>query len=459
VRSYAVALILVAISACGTDPAVSPASDAAPLDAPPPWPLTATPGHSPARVAVTPTRVVVVEETLTGFDQVEPGPRRVRAIDRRTFAERSWEPAATARIADAVVHPSGAVSLAVVDEDQLVTIVRLDEDLAPAVTTALVDPDVATDPPVDPAIDLRANAFTAESVRIAALGEDVVVSVFTSRNSLIAYRLRVAAGAFATTWRSLIEPPVGLTPFLPIGGSFDTFGAIVTWFRPSLATDARGNAYLALWANPRRVTVHDNVFADGLAPLPTDPGERDSDAIITKIDANGARQWSRVVGTRYEDEPYALAAAGDEVVVVGRSRRNPGFDNSQWDPWVAALDGSGTLLASRTIPFDASGILLAVAVDDAGGIVAGGSDGWTQNPDGLSIQQFGAKLVFTLAGAAADPTRVALAPGPRHNEIRSVVLTGDGVWFAGHEDGPLTHSGDGDRGEIHATGVVGFLPR
>ena len=28
------------------------------------------------------------------------------------------------------------------------------------------------------------------------------------------------------TLRTLIEPPAGLTPFLPIGGSFDTFGAI-----------------------------------------------------------------------------------------------------------------------------------------------------------------------------------------------------------------------------------------
>jgi hypothetical protein len=439
---------------------LAPEPDAAPLGEPPPWPLTKTPGRSAARVAITPTRVVVLEETLTGLDQIEPGPRRIRAIDRRSFSERSWEPAPTARIADAVVHASGAISLAVVDDQSLITIVRLDDDLVPAVMTPLVDPEVATDPPADPtAAGLHANGATAESVRVAALGEEIIVSVFTSRNSVVAYRLRVADGAFATTWRSLIEPPAPLFPFLPIGGSYDTFGAIVAWFRASLGIDARGNAYLALWANPKRIMLHDLAFADVLAPLPTDPGGHDSDVIVTKIDADGKRLWSRVVGTRYEDEPYALAAAGDEVVVVGRSRRNPGFDNSQWDPWVAALDGSGTLRASRTVPFDALGILLAVGVDDAGAVVAGGSDGWTQNPDGLSVLTFGAKLVFTLADAAAAPTRVGLAPGPRHNEIRSIVVTDEGVWFAGHEDGPITHTGDGDAGQIHATGVVGFLPR
>ncbi len=428
---------------------------------PPAWPLTRTAGRSAARVAVTPTHVVVLEETLAGLDQLAPGPRRVRAIDRRTFRERTWEPAAPARIGDAAVHPSGAVSVAVVDEAGLIQIVRLDANLVPTITTPLVDPQVATDPPFDPSAspDLHANGFTAESVRVGALGEDALVAVFTSRNSLVAYRLGVVDGALATAWRSLIEPSVGLTPFLPIGGSFDTFGAIVAWFRPALAVDEKGDAYLAVWANRGRIAVHNLVLGGDLAPLPTDAGLHDSDVIVTSIDGGGQRRWSRVVGTKYEDEPYALAASGGKVVVAGRSRRFPGNDNTQWDPWLAALDGAGATLASRTVPFDALGILLAVGVDRTGAIVAGGSDGWAQNPEGLSIFTFGAKLLFTLEDAAANPARVALPAGPRHNEIRSVVVTAEGTWFAGHEDGPLTHSGDADRAEIHATGIVGFLPR
>lgn len=128
------------------------------------------------------------------------------------------------------------------------------------------------------------------------------------------------------------------------------------------------------------VPDHNDVFGDDQRPLFTGPGENDSDVLLTKIDGAGARQWTRVVGARYEDGPYALAVAADEVVIVGRSRRNPGHDNSQWASWLAALDGSGHLLVSRTLLFDALGILLGASVDDTGRIAAAGSDGWIQNP-------------------------------------------------------------------------------
>lgn len=45
------------------------------------------------------------------------------------------------------------------------------------------------------------------------------------------------------------------------------------------------------------------------------------------------------------------------------------------------------------------------------------------------------------------------------NELRAVIAAPDGIWFPGHEDGPLTHSGDGDPTQIHATGIIGSLPR
>lgn len=453
-RLARVGFLIACVVGCGDS--LTPSTDA-PVPA---WPLI-TPGRSAARIAVSPARVVLLEETLAGLEHYAPGPRRVRAIDRRTFAETTWEPAAPARIADAVVHPSGAVSLALVDDERRVTMVRLDSNLVPVATSALLDPEIASDPPISasPPTELLASGFTAEAVRVGALGEDLLVAVFTPNNSLIAYRQRAEAGAFTQTWRALIEPTTGLTPFLPIGGSYDTFGAIVAWFRPGLATDGKGNAYLAVWATASRMRIHNDVFGDDQKLLFSGPGENDSDVLLTKIDGAGKRLWTRVVGSRYEDEPYALAAAADEVVVVGRSRRNPGHDNSQWDPWLAALDGSGRLLVSRTLPFDALGILLGADVDDTGRIVAGGSDGWIQNPDGLSILTFGTKLLVTLADAGAAPLRIPVAQGPRHNEIRSVAATSDGVWFGGHEDGPLTHSGDFDAAQIHATGVVGFAPR
>jgi hypothetical protein len=470
-------VLLAEIAACGnaasgllpSPDAAPPSPDAAPDAAPPEpdaaipleWPLLRTPGRSAVRVLLSPSRAVILEETLGALDEVAPGPRRVRSIDRVTFAERVWEPGPSLRIADVALHPSGALSLALVDEDHRIAVVRLDADLVPLAEAPLVDAQAATDPMQilgEPDItDLRANYFTADAVRVAPSGEELVVAVLTWRESVVAYRLRVVDGAWTQAWRALVEPALVVTPFLPIGGSFDTFGAIVAWFRPSLATDGRGNAYVAIWAGQKRIPAHAMVFGDGVEPLPHVSFLRDSDVLLTKVDPSGTRLWTRVIGTSNEDEPYALAAADDEAVVVGRSRRNPGEDNSQWDPWLAAVDGSGALIASRTLPFDASGIFLGVAVDGAGAIVAGGSDGWQQNPEGLSIFTYGAKLLVALPRADGEPTRIPLPAGPRHNEVNSVISTPDTVWYAGHEDGPLTHSGDGDRAEIHATGVVGTV--
>jgi hypothetical protein len=435
------------------------APDAGPLPA---WPQLRTEGRSAVRVLVTPARTLVLEETLVGFEQPSPGPRRLRSIDRATFAERVWEPPAASRIADVAVHPSGAVSTALVDEAGHVSLVRLDAALGSAAATPLVDPQAAEDPFGGPDLEhgLEVPGQAHDAVRIAAAGEELSVAVLTLRNSVVAYRARFAGGAWVTSWRRLVEPAVGLTPFIPIGGSFDTFGAIVAWYRPTLASDGRGNAYLAVWAGQNRIQAHARHFGDGVGPVVPDPRGHsfDSDVLVTKLDASGARLWTRVAGTVFEDEPYAIAANDDGVVVVGRSRRNPGFDNSQWDPLLIALDGAGATRATRTLPFADSGIFLTVAIDAGGGLAAGGSDGWNQNPGGLSILAYGKPLLVTLAAADAAPARIALPAGPRHNEINGVALEPDGMWYAGHEDGPLTHDGDGDRARIRATGLVGVVP-
>jgi hypothetical protein len=259
--------------------------------------------------------------------------------------------------------------------------------------------------------------------------------------------------------RTLIEPPAALFPLLPTGGTFDTFGAMVVWFRPLLDVDEAGDAYVAVWASPSRIRAHVGAFGDGLTPLPgdpTSPGAHDSDVLVTRMDRTGARVWTRVVGTMHEDEPYAIRAHAGAVVVAGRARRFPGFDNTTWDAFFSVVSSTGALVGSRAIPLDASGIFLAVDSLPTGGWVLAGSDGWSQNPGGLSVLSFGAKLLLLLPAIDAVPTRVRLVPGPRHNEIRTV-LSGPGqVWFGGHEDGPIMHTGDADPRLIVATGVLGL---
>jgi hypothetical protein len=237
---------------------------------------------------------------------------------------------------------------------------------------------------------------------------------------------------------------------------------MVAWFRSPLDVDEDGNSYVAVWANPRRIGAHAAEFQDGLAPLPGDasaPGPGDSDVLVTKMDARGARVWSRVLGTPHEDEPYAIRAHGGFVSVVGRSRRLPGFDNTYWDAFVAVSTADGAPVVSRAIELDASGILLAVDFPPQGGLVLGGSDGWSQNPQGLSVLSYGHKLLLALPTFDAAPVRLHVLAGPRSSEIRTVLAEAQRVRFGGDEDGPVMHTGDGDLAQIRATGVLGSVAR
>jgi hypothetical protein len=406
---------------------------------------------------------VVLEETLQSFLEAATPPTRIRVLTAKGDETALWSPPAGNYISDFARHPGGEFSVVLLADDRSVSVVRLAADLKQLALARISDPEAAHDPHASDAgvTDLFGNGLTLDPARIGALGETALVAVVSSVNAIIAYRIPFTGGSWGAPARTLVEPPVGLTPFLPIGGSFDTFGAMGAWFRCPLDIDEAGNTYLAAWAAPVRIRAHVNVFNDGLAPLPIEPGflfTGDSDLLLTKLGPDGSRQWTRVVGSSHEDEPYALRARGGLVAVVGRSRRLPGFDNTAWDALVSVSRDTGELVGTRTFALADSSIALAVDRVPNGGWLLGGSDGWAQNPDGLSILQFGTKLLLQLDSSdplAATPVRYPLEPGPRHNEIRSVLASASQFWFAGHEDGPIMHTGDGDPTQIHATGVLG----
>jgi hypothetical protein len=402
---------------------------------------------------------VVLEEVLSGFADPTPGEARLRSRSPDGATVSSWAAPHGTVLSDFCVHPSGGISAILIAAGRFVSLERLSPGLTPLGELTMHDPQIASDPHVTDAgaLDLLANGMAPDAARIASVDEGVVGVVTTSWNSVVAYRTAFANGVWGPPERTLVEPPVGLTPYLPIGGSFDTFGAMVVWYRPLLDVDEAGNAYVATWANSNRIREHVKEFQDGLGPLPHESGAgaHDSDVLVTKLDRAGQRLWSRVIGTLHEDEPYAIRAHAGAIAVVGRARRFPGFDNTTWDAFVSVVSSTGALVGSRTLPLQASGILLAVDALPAGGWVFGGSDGWAQNPDGLSVLGFGTKLLAVLPAMDGPLLRVPLAEGPRHNEIRTVLADSDHLWFGGHEDGPIMHTGDADPSLIVATGVLG----
>jgi hypothetical protein len=401
----------------------------------------------------------VLEEVLTSFAEAEPGATRIQSLGSDGAVEHSFTAPSGSYVSDFCRHPSGEFSVVLVAAaDRSVSLVRLDAGLLPLGAGPIHDPEVSHDIDVDGGpSDLFVNGFALDAARVARVGEDVLVVVYSSFYSVIAYRMTFSGG-WSAPLRTLVEPPRPLTPFLPTSGSFDTFGALVAWFRVMVDTDEDGNAFIAIWANPLKVRAHVAAFRDGLAPLHSEPSHAsDADVLLTRLNRDGTRAWSRVVGTENEDEPYAVRASNGRVVVVGRSRRAPGFDNTFWDAFVSVSTSAGVLSGSRALAFDASSIFLSADALPGQAWALAGSDGWSQNPDGLSVLTFGAKLLVELPSVDAAPLRRALPPGPRHNELRSVVAAGGRLWYGGHEDGPIMHTGDEDPSLIHATGVLGSV--
>lgn len=481
-----VVLVLAACGESSTDvPPLTPDAPAAtldapslPVDGPPPSLVDAPPVGGPSfdKVAGWSVRKrlpsasgedeeLFLEEQLRGFAEAAPGPSRLRIAARVGAPESSFVAPGGQYVSDACRHPSGEVSAVLVGEDHAVTLARLAADLTPTVVTAFHDPDIVDDPapPGSTLTDLQTSGLSFDSARVVCIGEEIRFVANTSIFSVIAYAVSFVDGAWAPARRTLVEPSGGVGLFLPIGGSFDTFEAIAVSARSFIDADGDGNVYIATFAQESRVRRHAQFFVDGLVSLPGDPqfppGFHEADVLVTKLGPDGARRWTRVVGTVHEDEPYAIRVHGGTVAVVGRARRNPGFDNTFWDPFIAVTTLDGESVGARTLPFDASGILLAVDGLPDGGWVLGGSDGWAQNPEGLSVVTFGHKLLVQLAAIDATPVRIDLPPGPRHNEVRSVAAGAEAIAIAGQDDGPIMHTGDVDPSQIRADGVIGTVPR
>lgn len=378
-------------------------------------PLLLVPSESERKRVRAAGHDIVLEEELVGFASTLPPKTRIRTLNDKLETGGQWSAPEHEYISDFCLHPSGELTVVLISDAHVFSLVRLAPELGELGRAELHDPAVATDPHAAETgeTDLAGNGLALDPARVAAAGEGAFVVAVSTLDAVIGYRVSFAGAAWSAPQRTLIEPPAGLAPLLPIGGSYDTFGAMGAWFRAFVDFDADGDAFVATWADPARIRAHVGAFADGLVPLPGDPelpGAGDADILLTKLDPDGARVWTRVIGSEHEDEPYALRVHGDAVAVVGRSRRFPGFDNTAWDALVSVTSTAGDATNSVTLILDASSILLGVDARAGGGWLLAGSDGWTQNPDGLSILSDGSKLLLELPSLFGPPVPIRSRP-------------------------------------------------
>jgi PKD repeat protein len=218
---------------------------------------------------------------------------------------------------------------------------------------------------------------------------------------------RIGPGGGMDAFVARLDAQGALTLLVFVGGSGDDFAS-------SLVCDRDGGVVV--------VGTTDSV------DFPTTPGalesqlSGDSDAFITRLDAEGNLQWSTLLGGSSSDAGVAVSAMADGSVVVGGSTWSADFPavNAlqgpgpafQSDGFIAVLSAGGDRLELSTyLGGSSSDGVRDVAVDRQGNILAAGE---TASPDFPVKQPYQGSLADgpTLCGGDAFVTKLSW-PAPQ----------------------------------------------
>jgi hypothetical protein len=397
--------------------------------------------------------VALLQERLTSI--FEDGPDRTLALvqaDGRTTV--TYAPPAGWSLADFAVHPSGDVSV-VLTTAKAVRVARLDRGAHVRTDAPFTDAAAAQDPyfAFDVSVkddDALQPVLMHDAARLAPLGEGLALVLRTGRNAVVAYRLDLDGdGAYATTWRTLVEPGSSIDGVFLSSGSFDTFGQLANHVGLQVDADARGTLAVGLTESPFRNFVFQAHTAYFGEPIGAQAG-----ALVTRITMNGERLGTTVIDTQQLSELHGLRATASGFVLLGRVRTAARADGSGWDAYVATIAADGRVGAYRIVDVDRGDILFDAVMTPSGRYLALGTTGYVQNPSGASISEDTQPLLLVLDADGSVVQRVDLADGPRQDQLRTLVSF-DGRWIAGGmRNGPGTHSGDAQPRLIRADGYL-----
>jgi hypothetical protein len=449
-RVPAIALLAVIVSSCGSSGGgSSPSSTPAP---PPPIQVSVS-GLAAIKVQSGTHGIGVLEQRLTAI--TDQGPDRALAIfDATGAASGRFSPPAGFSLIDFAQHPSGEISVALATATG-VRLARIDRAATVIDMLDIVDPQAATDPFFDTGgihdDTSLLPIFTRDAVRVAAVGEDLVMALRTGRNATVAYRFAHARpGGFTRTWRTLAEPGFSVFAIGITSGTLDTFDALINHWQVRLDADGAGNLAIGAVSKfeaARLFEAHSRYFGDAIASQ--------EGVLVTRIGADGTRLGAIAIDTVQDTELHGVRIAGDDIVVMGRVYSVQRADGGGWNAyWGRIGKTSGALAAYRTVDIDLGEILFDAAPLAQGGWLVAGSAGYTQNPTGASVSEQAAPLLAILENDGTLRQRIAFASGPRQNQLRSLAPLGSHWLVGGMVNGPGTHSGDGDRTLITADGFA-----
>ena len=386
---------------------------------------------------------VVLVETLQQQLLVTAPARKLVWLDGDLAVVKEYVPPQGRLLIDFTVHPSGAATAVEVEPAP-----GADLFLKPikAWLTRFLPGGSEVTFPLDPGIPdtggMLPILFSLDRARIAALGEDVLVAMRWSDNSVRAHRVEFHDGAFHPRWTTVVEPPAQLLAIGIIGGGFDNFHQGDRSAFVYLDVDPAGAAYVVVPSTAEVLPAHDAFFGEHLLAGADEAQFDYGVSIITRLSPDGQRTSARLSGLGPGKRLLSIRTAGDTLWLTGRART--GGEPGGWDAWMQSFDAStGILLTERLVDVEAGDMFWEVAALGDGSVLGVGSTNYTQNPAGLSVSDARDDLAVVLGPEGAVRTRLALPPGPvgRGNEVTSVrVIEGRWAMFAGVKDAPGTHA-------------------
>jgi hypothetical protein len=275
-------------------------------------------------------------------------------------------------------------------------------------------------------------------VRLAPVGEDVLIAYRSGRNAVIVQLLTHAGGQFQGRWRTLVEPGVWINRVRLTSGTFDPFASLDNQWHLAIDADPQGRSAIAVSLGGTDLPQgHSEYFGEPLDPNLV------SGAIITVLDAGGARLRATPVDTHVLSEVHGIRWARDAFILAGRLRTEVRADGGGWDGFIAPV-GSDYSTQLQVLDFNLGDVIFDVAALGDGRLVLAGSTGYVQNPSGGSISEAAEPLLAVLPSVGAAPQRVLIPAGPRENQIRTVGAWHDQWLIGGVVNGPGTHSADSD---------------
>ncbi len=397
-----------------------------------------------------------IEERLAPQPRVvgdfDLGPRAiVRSVgDARVTV---WAPPESERLVDACARADDTWSAVGIDAARRLFVAHGDLDgLARRAT--LEDPSLRDEPLAwlsGPRDALRVGPLSEASPKVVCDGADTVVSLMSEDFAVLVYRLQDGSAA---PQRTLVGPATGATPYLPIGGSYDDFDAMVAPYVIHLALAPSGRVFVAWLADRTRVLRYNEAFGTELDLVRAElyPREGTYDSFVSGVDRDGTRAFTSVIGVPdVEDELFGLVAGPERVAVIGRHRRELGRDNVELHAMVSELDHDGRRAAVTSIDLEDSALAQTAAYDGET-LYVGGTEGWRQNPSGRSVFTPGSPFLVRLHGPGRRVVeRVEGVPTTSgHAELRTMIFAEDRWLIGGHENGPLTHTADADPSRVRS---------